>query len=137
MKNMFKYATALLFVFISSIVFAQDNQDSDRPVQKVKVSGPKYDPLRLRITMNFPPNVKTVQQATQYILETINYKLVMSPTNPDETKEIISRKLMAQDNNGALRTIEDGLLTISGEDVVLVVDRVNKLVTFEHPEKND
>jgi hypothetical protein len=106
------------------------------PIQTVKIVGKQtYDSLRLRMVMNFPSNVKTVQQATQYMLETVNFKLILNPANPEQTKRILSRPLLPQDRDGSLKTIEDGLLQISGDDTLLVIDRKNKLITFELMEK--
>lgn len=102
------------------------------PVQRVEIKAhSKYDPLRLKIVMRFPANVKTIQQATQYMLETVDYKLTLSPANPEETRMILSRPLLPQDKDGSLKTIEDGLLQISGDDTVLIIDRTNKLISFE------
>jgi hypothetical protein len=108
----------------------------DAPIPTVEVVAlPTYDPLRLKVVMQFPANVKTIQQATQYMLETVNYKLTLSPLNPEESKRILSRPLMPQDRDGKLRTIEDGLLLISGDDTVVIVDRIHKLISFELQKK--
>ena len=106
-----------------------DNAPADTPV--VKVSGRTFDPLRLKVVMHFPPNVRTIQQATQYLLETANYKLALSPTNPEETRQILSRPLLPQDRDGSLKAIEDALLQISGDDTVLIIDREHKMLSFE------
>lgn len=95
----------------------------------------KYDPMRLKVAMQFPPNVKTIQQASQYLLETVNYKLALNPLSPEESKRILARPLLAQDKDGSLRTIEDGLLLISGDDTVLIIDRAHKLISFELQKK--
>ena len=106
--------------------------DQPTKVAVVKIAGiKKYDPLRLKMVMRFPSNVKTIQQATQYMLETVDYKLTLSPLNPEETRKILSRPLLPQDRIGGLQTIEDGLLQISGDDTVLIIDRENKLISFE------
>jgi hypothetical protein len=108
------------------------NDEHGAPLQIVKIAAnKKYDPLRLKMVMRFPANVKTIQQATQYMLETVDYKLTLSPLNPNETRQILSRPLMPQDRIGGLQTIEDGLLQISGDDTVLIIDRANKLISFE------
>lgn len=106
-----------------------DDTPADPPV--VKVSGRTFDPLRLKVVMHFPPNVRTIQQATQYLLETANFKLALSPTNPEETRQILSRPLLPQDRDGSLKAIEDALLQISGDDTVLIIDREHKMLSFE------
>lgn len=104
-------------------------EPADPPI--VKVPARTFDPLRLKVVMRFPPNIKTIQHATQYLLETANYKLALSPTNPEETRMILSRKLLPQDRDGSLKAIEDALLQISGDDTVLIIDRENKMLSFE------
>ena len=99
----------------------------------VKAKAP-FDNLRLRVIMRFPANVKNIQQATQYLLEATNYKLVLNPDSPDEARRILSRPLLAQDRDDSLKTIEDALLQIAGEDTVLVIDRSNRLISFEFME---
>lgn len=109
---------------------ALDNDEPTNPAV-VKVSARSFDALRLKVVMQFPPNVKTIQHATQYLLETANYKLAISPTHPEETRLILSRPLLPQDRDGSLKAIEDALLQISGEDTVLIIDRENKMLSFE------
>lgn len=113
-------------------VTQQDQQLSDQ-VQQVRIASArqKYDPLRMNVIMQFPTNVKTVQQAAQYLLETAKYKLVLNPTDPDGARQIFSRTLLPQDANGTLQTIENALLQIGGDDTVLIIDRENKLISFE------
>lgn len=101
------------------------------PATVVKVTGRNFDPLRLKVVMKFPSNVKTIQHATQYLLETANYKLALSPTHAEETRAILSRPLLPQDRDGSLKAIEDALLQISGDDTVLIIDREHKMLTFE------
>ena len=103
-----------------------------RPIEQITVKGKKpFDNLRLRVVMRFPANVSNIQQATQYLLETTDYKLVLSPGAPDEARRILSRALLPQDRDDSLKTIEEALLQIAGEDTVLVIDRANKLISFE------
>lgn len=104
-----------------------------RPVlEKIKISGRKaMDTLRLRVIMRFPANVGTIQQATQYLLETTDYKLVLNPNAVDDSRHILSRALLPQDRDESFKTVEAALLQIAGDDTVLVIDRANKLISFE------
>ena len=110
----------------------QGGSDQRSAVQQVRVPArQKFDPLRLNVVMQFPANVKTVQQAAQYLLETANFKLVLNPADPDGSRQIFARSLLPQDIDGSLQTIENALLLIGGDDTVLIIDRANKLITFE------
>ncbi|WP_395398706.1 hypothetical protein ACHMW6_00135 (plasmid) [Pseudoduganella sp. UC29_106] len=111
---------------------AHANGEEARSIPKVRIAARQpLDPLRLRVVMQFPPNVTTVQQAAQYLLETAQYKLVLSPANPNDTRRILTRPLLGQDKDGSLQTIEDALLIVGGDDTVLVIDRENRMITFE------
>lgn len=106
-------------------------QNQVQQLQQVHVPARKFDPLRIKVIMQFPANVKTVQQAAQYLLETAKYKLVMNPADPEASRQILSRALLPQDADGSLQTIENALLTIGGDDTILIIDRANKLISFE------
>jgi hypothetical protein len=117
---------------LAAVPAAVDDDMPELPAAPiVKVTGRNFDPLRLKVVMKFPPNVKTIQQATQYLLETANYKLALSPDHPEETRAVLSRPLLPQDRDGSLKAIEDALLQISGDDTVLVIDREHKMLSFE------
>lgn len=111
---------------------APARQAGVQKIPAVRVSArQKFDPLHMNVIMQFPSNVKTVQQAAQYLLETAKYKLVLNPADPEASRQILSRSLLPQDVDGSLQTIENALLLIGGDDTILIIDRTNKLISFE------
>lgn len=146
-KIMVIVLSALLSIAISPCKAAPQRRPAEVPgleqpahiprLEQINVTGKKpFDNLRLRIVMRFPANVANIQQATQYLLETTDYKLVLNPDAPDDARRILSRALLPQDRDDSLKTIEQALLQIAGEDTVLVIDKANKLISFEFL-KND
>lgn len=98
-------------------------------VVEVKASN-KINSLHLRAVMTFPARLKNVSDTANYLLEPINYKVMQMPGDRKISK-ILSRPLLPIYNNGQMKTIEDALLDIAGDDTILVVDHEHKLITFE------
>lgn len=132
-----KIAALLLLLPIFAFAADEEEQQQEETVQQVSVK-PRTtaNPMRLRTVMSFPAKLKTVKDTTEYILEPINYKLVLSPDAENQTKRILSRPLLRLHADGTIKSIEDALLKISGEDTVLVVDHENKLITLEFIDRN-
>lgn len=127
-----------LFSLVSGFVFAQEtpdnpSQEDDAPVQQVTIKAAgSVNALRLKTAMTFPAKLKNVKETAEYILEPISYKLVLSPVSENDTKRILARPLLRIHADGTLKSIEDALLKISGDDTILVVDHEHKLVTLEY-----
>lgn len=127
-----------LFSLISGSAFAQEtqsipDQENDAPMQQVTIKAAgSVNALRLKTAMTFPAKLKNVKETAEYILEPISYKLVLSPVSENDTKRILARPLLKIHADGTLKSIEDALLKISGDDTILVVDHEHKLVTLEY-----
>ena len=116
--------------------------------EKVKqVSGPATSPLepaavpkvhirpqglQIRTGMTFPKHVVTVKDLALYLLDPIDYKLVIVPVRRLEAMQIFGRIVPKEISDGSIKTIEDALLLAAGKDVNLVIDQKNKMVTFEY-----
>jgi hypothetical protein len=97
--------------------------------EEVPANGAGFNRLRMRVVVNFPPDVTTVGESARYLLEPTDYKLA---TLPDlHASQILTRPLAPQARSNMLQTIEDALLLLSGDDTRLLVDHEHKLVAFE------
>ncbi len=131
-KHSLIFALVISIFCLPTIAQTQEPIPATEQIQIVDVkASANVNTLRLKTIMSFPANLRSVQDTSMYLLEPINYKLVYSPLLPDHTKRILARPLIRAFSDGSLKTIEDALLTISGDDTILVVDHVNKLITFE------
>ena len=138
---------ASLLSLTTTHVFAQVNQEApfeqttqqasttaqaSEKIQQVSIrASSSVNAMRLKTVMSFPDRIKNVKETTEYLLEPIAYKLVLSPSAENDTKRILSRPLLRTNADGSLKSIEDALLQVSGDDTVLVVDHEHKLVTLE------
>ena len=138
---------ASLLSLTTTHVFAQVNQEApfeqttqqasttaqaSEEIQQVSIrASSSVNAMRLKTVMSFPDRIKNVKETTEYLLEPIAYKLVLSPSAENDTKRILSRPLLRTNADGSLKSIEDALLQVSGDDTVLVVDHEHQLVTLE------
>ena len=133
-----KLKSFILATFFSVISFAANAQEQvdqnseDQPVQQIDMrASAQINSLKLRTVMTFSQKLKNIKETAEYLLEPINYKLVLSPISGEQSKRILARPLIRAHSDGSLKTIEDALLQISGEDTILIVDHEHKLITFE------
>lgn len=126
---------AVMLSAMSFGVYAQEQSEpviDEQPIQQVDVrASAAINSLRLRTVMTFAERLKNIKETAEYLIEPINYKLVLSPISSEQTKRILARPLLRVYSDGSLKTIEDALLQIAGEDTILIVDHEHKLVTFE------
>lgn len=87
--------------------------------------------LKLGTQLALPDSVRTVQQAANYLLTPTGYSLMVPNDGFREAVSILNRPVSLDARGTGLTTIESALLIVAGEDVRLVVDHVNKLVSFE------
>lgn len=117
----------ICFAVLCNTAFAQIQE----PLQEVAIRPPASNKLKIRVIMKFPSFLRTIEETSLYLLAPINYKLVFSPYFPEQTRKILERRLLSTHNDGSLKTIEEALLQISGDDTIIVVDHDHKLITFE------
>lgn len=102
------------------------------PANIVSLNAPgKYNRLRTGTQLALPDAIKTVEQATQYLIAPTGYSLMLPNASMRETAAILNRGLSQQVRITGYATIENALLIIAGDDVRLVVDHENKLLSFE------
>lgn len=106
-------AAVLIFLFLASAAAAYDN------------------PFRVRVRASYPQGMKTVGEAASHLLETIDYRLILTPPAPPEAREISRAGIGPLARSGDVMPLEDALLLLVGERNRVVVDHVHRLVTFE------
>lgn len=133
-----KIKSIFFAVILSVISFGASAQEQaepptdDQPMQQVNIrASAAINSLRLRTVMTFAERLKNIKETAEYLIEPINYKLVLSPISAEQTKRILARPLLRVYSDGSLKSIEDALLQIAGEDTILIVDHEHKLITFE------
>ncbi len=90
-----------------------------------------FDQLKTGTVLELPDSIKTVEQAANYVLTPTGYSLMVPNDGFRSAAAILLRPTSAQSRVAGYTTIENALLIIAGDDVRLVIDHANKLVSFE------
>lgn len=91
-----------------------------------------YDVLKMGARATFPPDIRTVGQATRYLLEPTGYKLLLNDPAPYESEEIASQPISKNALSSKVYPVEDVILRLVGKDNRIIIDHENKLVSFEY-----
>ncbi|WP_255433316.1 pilus assembly protein PilL [Pantoea sp. B9002] len=78
----------------------------------------------------WPEDAKTVKQASQYILDTIGYRLVTEYPAPSDANKLADQKIPPIAKVHRTMPIIDVLQMLIGFDNYVVVDHAHKLVSF-------
>lgn len=78
----------------------------------------------------WPEDVKTVRKASQYILETIGYRLVTEYPAPSDANQLADQKIPPIAKVHRTMPIIDVLQMLIGFDNYVVIDHAHKLVSF-------
>jgi len=78
----------------------------------------------------WPENAKTVREASQYILDTIGYRLVTEYPAPSEANKLADQKIPPIAKVHRTMPIVDVLQMLIGFDNYVVIDHAHKLVSF-------
>lgn len=78
----------------------------------------------------WPEEVKTVRQASQYILDTIGYRLVTEYPAPTDANKLANQKMPPIAKVHRTMPIIDVLQMLIGFDNYVVVDHAHRLVSF-------
>ena len=89
------------------------------------------NPFRVRVRASYPQGMKTVGQAANHLLETIDYRVIVGAPAPLEAREISRMGIGPLARTGAIMPLEDALLLLVGDQNRVVVDHEHRLVTFE------
>lgn len=90
----------------------------------------QINPLMTVVSFAFPPTVTTVGQAVTYTLEQTGYSLVDASKLPDAAKIMLALPLPSIQRRFRYVTVQTALKTLAGTAFVLMVDPINRQVTF-------
>jgi conjugative transfer region protein (TIGR03748 family) len=120
----------VLLALCTSLSHAQLTQEMGQSASEVRAGvALAMNPLRLQVQLRLPAEARTVGAAVRYLLEPSGYRLIGAASQ--DAQVILARPVPARVRSPALVAIDDALLRVAGEDVRLVVDHANRLVTFE------
>lgn len=115
---------------------APEDPVSPRKTRKVELYGQNanaaYNRLHIGTAFKYDPKtMPAVLQAAQYLLAPTGYRLVIPYDSARQVNTILMRPVSPLGQTSGYVHIEDALLLIAGDDVALVVDHANKLVSYQ------
>jgi type IV pili sensor histidine kinase/response regulator len=88
-------------------------------------------PLAVVVTLNFTDQVRTVGNALEHLLSRSGYKLADFRASDPALPVLLNQPLPLIHRKLGPITIENALITLAGDAWDLVVDPVNRLISFE------
>jgi len=88
------------------------------------------DALDLKTRTNYPKEMKTVYEAVKYVLEPIEYELVIISEYAPDAYKISAKPITPMARTARTMTIYDAIQALIGVENTIVVDHENKLVSF-------
>ncbi len=87
--------------------------------------------LQQQIQVRFPQNILTIKQAVNFLLQFSGYQLATENTISVSVNTMLEQPLPEVDKNFGPMSLEQGLVTLSGDSFYLLIDPVNRLVSFK------
>jgi len=135
----------ILFALFSSVVSANEytiDVKGNLPEEKKSIQSitnfenkREIDLLSVSVRTVWPSDIKTIGQATEYILETIGYKLVVSYPAPSDALNIANKPIPAIAKNHRTMPIIDSIQLLIGLNNYVIVDHDHRLVSFSKKER--
>ncbi|MBX9706087.1 MAG: hypothetical protein K5Q00_07500 [Gammaproteobacteria bacterium] len=123
---------ALLFVIIFKITtsFADQVNVSRYLAVDVKPQQSQTRLLQQQLQIKFPQDILTLKQAVEYVLQFSGYRLAESSHMSKATQTMLAQALPEVDSTFEPMTLEQALTTLAGESFYVLLDPVNRLVSF-------
>ena len=83
------------------------------------------------VQVKMPDSVQNIGEAITYALQGTGYQLLSYDDSDAQIQNLLSLPLPNQDRNLNPMSLEDLLSTLSGSEYQIIVDQVNKLITFK------
>lgn len=91
----------------------------------------ELDPLAVNVQLAFPPNVKTVRDAVNYVLMNSGWVLALDKSNDDALAITLDRPLPQVHRKLSLMPLRTVLQVLVGEYFVPVEDPLRRIYTFD------
>ncbi len=119
---MLKKNWLLLFLVAFSV-----NVFADEPQPIIRTA----DPLEMSVRMDLPPHITSVAEGVVYVLGSSGYHLVLDEKTLPGSMEIAKRPIPPKAIRHTVVPIYQAILWMIGDDSRLVVDPVQKVISFE------
>ena len=125
-----------IFLFLLAAFSAHSEDSTSNQVGRYStvIAKPTNEQANILLTMatiDFPPEVKTVSQAIQYVLRPYGYRVSAAETADLRRKILLSLPLPKIHRSIGPMTIKATLETLAGPAWLLVEDPLRRLVSYE------
>lgn len=91
----------------------------------------EIDPLSVNVKLSFPPNIKTVRDAINFVLMNSGWVLALDKSNDDALRTTLERPLPQVHRNLSLMPLRTVLQVLVGQYYVPVEDPLRRIYTFD------
>lgn len=98
-------------------------------IVKNQATTEQQDLLTQVFQIHFPKNIKTVGEATRFLLKTSGYSLVKQ-SEPSNQDYILNWPLPEIQRDFGPMSLQEGLKTLAGNTYQLLIDPIHRLVSF-------
>lgn len=91
---------------------------------------PEVDTLQVSVRTIYPPELSTVAQAVDWLIEPLGYYVITEYPAPDSAKTLLSQPIPPVAKMHRTMPVLHALQLLIGEDNTIIVDKKNRLITF-------
>lgn len=131
---------ALIFMALTMIILNGAVQAEQVATDRYTLVTPKpqvkeIDPLSVNIQLSFPPSVKTVRDAVNFVLMNSGWVLALDTSNDEALGITLARPLPQVHRHLSLMPLRTVLLVLVGQYYVPVEDPLRRIYTFDLKEE--
>lgn len=87
--------------------------------------------LNQQIQIKFPQNILTIKQAVEFVLQYSGYRLTDLQQMNQPARDMLNQPLPIIDKTFGPMTLEQGLITLAGNEFYLLIDPVHRLIGYK------
>ncbi|CAH1237695.1 conserved exported protein of unknown function (plasmid) [Vibrio harveyi] len=91
---------------------------------------PEVDTLQVSVRTIYPPELSTVAQAVDWLIEPLGYYVITEYPAPDSAKTLLTQPIPPVAKMHRTMPVLHALQLLIGEDNTIIVDKKNRLITF-------
>jgi conjugative transfer region protein (TIGR03748 family) len=126
-----KISKVIILSLMVGAAYSADTQMSRYTTMKESVPIKKVDLLQQNITINFSPNVRTIDDALKQLLVNSGYQLETTASQDKYTQAMLANNLPATQRVIENASLKQSLLALTGDQFDIVVDPINRIISFK------
>ncbi|HAS6111701.1 TPA: hypothetical protein I7139_21425 [Vibrio vulnificus] len=91
---------------------------------------PDVDTLQVSVRTIYPPELSTISQAVDWLIEPLGYYVITDYPAPESAKMLLAQPIPPAAKMHRTMPVLHALQLLIGEDNTIIVDKQNRLITF-------